>query len=100
MPAADHEPEVRERQVDEAVQELDARVGGAEPEEAGADYFGEQQANRGADQGTKQVRDADGLQAPLEQNTQPRQHETEYDVEGRPNLPNRLERARGKHDAA
>ncbi len=54
--AADHEPEVRQRQQDQAVQEHDARVPDIGPVHRGADRLGRGQPDRAAEQRAQQVR--------------------------------------------
>ena len=55
FPRAHHDPEVREDEQDEAVQEDDAVVGRVGPEQRGANRLGEPEADGAADQRAEQI---------------------------------------------
>ena len=57
FPRTHHDPEVREDEQDEAVQEDDAMVGGVGPEERGTDRLGEAESDGASDQRAEEIGD-------------------------------------------
>ena len=59
LAAAEHQPEVRQAEQDQAVQEDDAAVAEVGPEQRRADRLGRDQADGAAEQRAEHVRDRD-----------------------------------------
>ena len=81
FPRPHDDPEIREHQQDEAVQEDDAVVGGVGPEQRGADRLGEAEADGAADQRAEQVGDFGGTQTRFHQHDQQPEAQAEPDVQ-------------------
>jgi hypothetical protein len=94
VPGAEHEPEIRQDDQREAVQERDPAIAGVRPEEAGADRARDAKADGAADERAEDAGHRHARQAAFEEHHQRRQGKGEPDV-GEDTERKRLERGGG-----